>query len=209
MSVLEKLASSLGRRDDVPNQQLARELAESEDAEAIEELVENLSNKDRNIQSDCIKVLYEIGYIRPELIAGYVDDFLGLLKSKNNRLVWGGMIALSTIAELQGNKLYRHLDEIKSTIDRGSVITVDRGIKTLSILASQSQEYRRSIFPYLLQHLRSCRPKDFPQRAEYVLAAVDATNKDAFLEVIQKRIPEMKPSQVKRLKRVLASVEKL
>jgi hypothetical protein len=88
MSVLNRLASSLRRRDEVPNQELARDLASNRDKAGIREIAENLRNKDKNIQADCIKVLYEIGHLEPELIADYTEDFAKCLKSKNNRLVW-------------------------------------------------------------------------------------------------------------------------
>jgi hypothetical protein len=88
MSVTQKLATSLGRRDEVPNQELARDVAAREDKAAIKELVENLSHKSKDIQNDCIKVLYEVGYEKPKLIAPYLKDFLALLGSKNNRLQW-------------------------------------------------------------------------------------------------------------------------
>ena len=88
MSVLDQIAFCQNRRDEVPNQELARKLASSEDLAGIREMAENLYNKNQNIRSDCLKVLYEIGYLKPELIAGYVDDFLNLLKDKNNRMVW-------------------------------------------------------------------------------------------------------------------------
>ncbi len=207
MSVLGRLASSLGRRDDVPNQELARELAETEDQAGIREVVDGLRSGDRNIQSDCIKVLYEIGYIAPELIAEYADVFLSLLRSRNNRLVWGGMIALSTIAELRAEKLYAHRSEIIQAIEKGSVITVDRGIETLAKVASVREEYRRELFPYLLEHLAKCRPKDVPQRAEKVLVAVDGENKGVFIEVVKKRMGDMRPSQERRLRRVLREAE--
>jgi hypothetical protein len=61
MSTLDKLAHSLGRRDEVPNQELARELAAKKDKKGIREVAENLWHKDKNIQADCIKVLYEVG----------------------------------------------------------------------------------------------------------------------------------------------------
>ena len=207
MSVIDRLASALGRRDDVPNQELAKELAVARAVDGIRELVANLQHPDRNIQSDCIKVLYEIGYIAPELIAEYVEEFLALLKSKNNRLVWGGMIALSTIAALKAPVLYVHRDEIERAIEKGSVITADRGVKALSVVASQGAEYRDTLFPYLLDHLAACRPKDVPLRAEAVLAAVDEGNKAAFIKVIGDRMTEMRPSQVKRLQKVIAAAE--
>ena len=100
MSVLQKLASALDRSDEVPNQLLAKEIASSGDKVAVQELVDNLANKNKDIQSDCIKVLYEIGDIKPDLIAGYVDTFVKLLGSRNNRLVWGAMTALGAVANV-------------------------------------------------------------------------------------------------------------
>jgi len=209
MSVIDRLASTLGRRDDIPNQELARELAETKAIDDIRELVANLQNRDRKIQSDCIKVLYEIGYIDPELIAPYAEDFLALLRSRNNRLVWGGMSALATIAELTAPMLYEHRSDIQVAIEKGSVITVDRGIQALSTTAAQKDEYKSDLFPYLLDHLKTCRPKDVARHAEAILAAVNSDNKAKFIEVVNTRKAAMGPAQEKRLKKVLAAVEKL
>ena len=87
MSVLNRIAHFQNRRDEVPNQELARELAEKKDREGIREIAENLGIGYR-IQADCIKVLYEIGYIDPSLIADFAEDYLKLLRNRNNRLVW-------------------------------------------------------------------------------------------------------------------------
>lgn len=83
MSVIAKLATSLNRRDEIPNQELAAEILRTKDKKAVAELVENLQNKDKNISSDCIKVLYEIGEKDPTLIDPYYKNFLLLLDSKN------------------------------------------------------------------------------------------------------------------------------
>ena len=82
MSVIGKLACSLNRRDEVPNQELAKELADKNDTHSIQELVENLSNKNKNIQSDCIKVLYEIALLKPQLVAIHIKEFISLLDNK-------------------------------------------------------------------------------------------------------------------------------
>jgi len=205
---MNKLSHSLGRRDEVPNQELAKELATTENRTGIQEIVEGLKSGDKKTQSDCIKVLYEIGYINPDLIAEYVDDFLKLLRNRNNRLVWGSMIALATIAEIKAAELYENRDEILRAIEKGSVITVDNGIKTLATIASVKAEYRRELFPYLLDHLANCRPKDVPQRAEKIVVAVDSDNKQQFIEVLETRMSIMKPSQVKRLQKVKQKAEK-
>ena len=109
MSVLNQLASALRRGDDVPNQALAKKLAAHQDKEGIQELVDNLPNDDPAIQSDCIKTLYEVGYLDPALIADHWEAFLALLERKNNRMVWGGMIALATIAGLRAEELFPYV----------------------------------------------------------------------------------------------------
>ena len=94
MTVIDKLASSLGRRDEIPNQELAKQIADTGDKKAVKELVENLASKNKHIQNDCIKTLYEIGNLKPSLISVHANNFLQLLEHKNNRLQWGAMTAL-------------------------------------------------------------------------------------------------------------------
>jgi len=106
-------------------------LAETKDCNGIREIAENLWNDNNNVQSDCVKVLYEIGYLDPELVAGYVGDFLMLITSKDNRMVWGSMLALSTIAGIKAEELYQHYEEITRVMEQGSVITRDNGVKIL------------------------------------------------------------------------------
>jgi hypothetical protein len=208
MSVLNKIAYLQQRRDEIPNQQLARELVETQDREGIQEIAANLWNKDANIQSDCIKVLYEIGYLAPQLIAAYANDFVRLLKSRNNRLVWGAMLALSTIAPVAADALYPHVPEIQKAMRGGSVIATDAGVLTLAAIAATGEERRRAIFPYLLDHLQTCRPKDVPQHAEKTLAAVDASNKDQFIQILEKRMDDMSGVQAKRVKKSIQAAQK-
>ena len=93
MNVIDKLASSLNRRDEVPNQELAKQIAVKKDKKAVAELIEYLNNKSKDIQNDCIKV-YEVGEISSALIANYANNFIELLNHKNNRLQWGAMTVI-------------------------------------------------------------------------------------------------------------------
>ena len=86
MTVISRLATSLGRRDEVPNQELAAEIATNADGEAVAELVENLNHKSKDVRHDCMKVLYEVGERKPSLIASYADQFTAFLDSKDNRM---------------------------------------------------------------------------------------------------------------------------
>lgn len=203
MSVLNRLASSLGRRDEIPNQELARDLAAKKDSKGIHEIAENLWSKDSHIQADCIKVLYEIGSIEPKLIADYTQDFVKLLRGKNNRLVWGGMTALAEVAKANSAAVFNYLDEIKKAKETGSVITVDNAISTLAYTAAATDKYNKAIFPYLLKHLSGCRPKEVPQHAEKTLPAVNSSNKANFIQVLEKRMEDVSGSGLARVKKVI------
>jgi hypothetical protein len=208
MSVLSKIAFFQNRRDEVPNQELAKVLASRKDRRGIREIGENLWHANAQVQGDCLKVLYEIGYLEPTLIADWVGDFIKLLGSKNNRLVWGSMIALSTVAEIQAAEVFDHRGEIQEAMERGSVITMDNGIKTLALIAAGNAGRCKTLFPYLLRHLETCRPKEIPQHAEKTLVAVTADNCSRFIQVLEKRISEMTPAQARRAQRVIKEARK-
>ncbi len=203
MTVLNRIAFFQNRRDEVPNRELARDLAAKKDRAGIREIAEHLWDKNVNIAADCIKVLYEVGYMDPALVGGYVEDFVKLLKSRNNRLVWGGMIALTEAARANPDGVYKHLAEIKKAMDAGSVITVDSAVKALALTASANAEYNAAIFPILLKHLQTCRPKDVAQHSEKSLPAVTAANKTRFISTLEKRMEDLSASQVTRVKKVI------
>ena len=204
MAVLARIAHFQNRRDELPNQELARDLAARKDDAGIREIAENLWNKDKGIQADCIKVLYEIGYLQPALIAGFADDFVKLLKSRNNRLVWGAMIALGTVASLKADLIFAHLAEIQKAMNSGSVITVDNGVQVLALTASKGGKYNKAIFPYLMDHLKTCRPKDVAQHSEKSLPAVmDSSNKKEFIAVLETRMEDLSGSALARVRKVI------
>jgi hypothetical protein len=209
VSVLNKIAYSLNRRDEVPNEQLAAELAKTKNIKGIRKIAENLDNANQNIRADCLKVLYELGYTNPRLASPYAAQFLSLLKAKNNRLVWGAMIALSTIAAERSALLASHVDEIIDAMAKGSVITVDNGIKTLAVVASKEGRTRARLVPLLIDHLRTCRAKEVPQHSENILVAIDAESKSEFIGVLESRQREYSPSQGRRVGKVIRQARAL
>jgi hypothetical protein len=206
MPFLDKLACRLGRQDEIPNQELARELVDTENMEGIQEIAANLWNKQSAIRADCIKVIYEIGALRPDLISNYAPDFIKLLVSRNNRMVWGAMYALAAISKIKADELVQAVPVIKKAMEQGSVITVDGGVKTLAGIASQNNEYQKEIVPYLMQHLTKCRTKEVPQHAESTLEAISGEFIDPFREVLFTRMKEMTTPQTQRIRRILKNL---
>jgi hypothetical protein len=204
MSVIEKLATTLQIRSDEPNQKLADEIIETKDGTAVQELVQNLFQKNKAIQSDCIKVLYEIGERgTPELIAPYWKEFLRLLSSKNNRLVWGAMIALDMIALLKPKELFEHIDLIRNTVNHGSVITMDHGVSIYAKLTSIA-EFEDKALHFLWDALRTCPPKQFPQYLERSVIAINKKNLQLFTDLAEAWMPMLeRDSQRKRVEKVI------
>ncbi len=191
----------------MPNQALARALAKRKDRAGIREIAGGLWHKNKSIRSDCLKVLYEIGYIDPGLIADYVDEFLKLLGAKDNRMVWGAMIALATIADKRPNEIWRHIEDVKRATKNGTVITVVWGVRTMAGVAAAGAKYRKALFPVLLGHVRTCIPRDVPTHAESILRALTKSTKKELLAVLERRRKELSPSQTARLKKVIRRVE--
>ena len=204
MSVLDKLATALDRRDEVPNQELARRIVRDRNAAAVKELVENLNHQNKAIQSDCIKVLYEIGGSNPDLIARYYKDFAKQLDGKNNRVVWGAMMALDTIALKEPKGVYGMLARILEVADEsGSVIARDHVVGILVKLGTLKL-YKRNCLALLLEQLMSCPNNQFPMYVEMAFPVIDADNRKRFQQVMEKRLPKLeRESQKKRVAKVL------
>ena len=204
MTVLDQLATALGRRDEVPNQELAQRIVREGNTAAVQELVENLEHQNKAIPSDCIKVLYEIGAANPDLIAKYYKEFGRLLESKHNRLVWGAMMALDTIVLKQPKGVHGMLSKILETADTsGSVIARDHAVGILAKLATL-KPYRRDCVSLLLEQLMSCPPNQFPMYVEMCAPVIDADNRERFRKVVEKRSDDLdKESQMKRVAKVL------
>ncbi len=207
MSVINKISYYQNRSDEIPNQELAKELAVENNKVGIKEIAENLWNENSKIQTNCIKVLYEIGYLKPELVADYAEEYLQLLHSKNNRMVWSGMIALSTIAEVKAEFIFTHFREITEAIQKGSVITKDAGILALSNAATKGDKYNIKIFPFLIEHLTNCRPKDIPQHSEKIVVAVNSNNKYQFVKILKDRFEYLNDRAKKRVEKVIKTAE--
>lgn len=208
MSIIPKLASSLDRRDEVPNQELAKQIATKKDKKAAQELVDNLNNKSKDIQNDCIKVLYEIGEINPSLIADYAKEFIALLDHKNNRLQWGAMTAINTITLENPKVVYGSLTKIIEAADKGSVITKDYGVNILIKLCSIKQ-YADNAFSLLIEQLLTSPTNQLPMYAEKAMPIINDKNKTLFIKTLTSRLDDIeKDTKRKRVEKVIKKFSK-
>ncbi len=198
--VLSRLASALDRNDERPNVELAGELAASGDVAAIAALVEALSKASVAVQNDAIKVLYEIGAIRPELVAPHAGAFLALLGSKNNRNVWGALQAVETVTSERPDEVLAALDRIIAAADKGSVIAKDKAIAILAKLAVAGHGAR--VLPILIDRIAEAAPNQLPMYAEVAAPVMDAAHRPKFVAVLEGRLKSIDaPAKARRVER--------
>jgi hypothetical protein len=207
MTILNKLASSLGRRDEVPNKQLAEEIAAADNKVAVKELIEQLHGKKKDIQSDCIKVLYEIGERKPALIAPYIKEFIGLLQHKNNRLQWGAMAALDAIATEKPKEMYNSLPQIIAAAELGSVITKDHCVNIL-VRLGRVRAYNDDVSVLLMEQLANSLPNQLPTYAEKAMEVINEKNKTVFIQTLRSRLGEYEGGAKKsRMEKLIKKLE--
>ncbi len=206
-TIIDKLSSALNRRDEIPNQELAADIVKNKDKKAVAELIENLSNKNTRIQNDCIKVVYEIGELNPVMISDYIPNFIKLLDSKNNRMVWGAMSALNRIVLINPNPVYLSLAKICETADNGTVITKDQAVSILTKLCTLN-EYNETAFPLLIEQLLTCPTNQLPMYAENAIPIITNENKGVFIKTLTTRLVEIeKDTKRNRVEKVIKKVQ--
>ena len=206
--LLNRLGYLQTRRDRTPNLDLARDLAARDDTAGIREIAENMWNDNKNIHSDCMNVMYEIGRVDPHLITPYAVDFVKFLKSKHQHMVEGAITALMEISKVNPEFIFKNQVEIKRIAESGSDTAVDKSISALAYTAADDR-FSAEVFPYLLQHLSSCSRKHLTERAEKILPAVNETNNSAFIKTLQKRLESLSGSDFTRLKKIIRTAEAL
>jgi hypothetical protein len=150
----------------MPDQAVVREFARTRNPADIRENAENPSNKEPN----------------------RLRNFLQLLHHYNTRMVWGGMIAFSTIAGLQSDQIFPQVDEIQGRMASGVMITNDT--------------YRQKIFPYLLKRFAEARPVEAPCFAETLLVSIGKKDPAEFITILDKWIEVAGNARLSRLRRV-------
>lgn len=205
MTVADRLAGAMDRRDEAPNVALAEDLAGKGDKAGIAELVQLVREGTPRQRNDAMKVLYEIGARSPDLIGAYCPDFIHALGSKANRQVWGAMAALDTVAELRAAEIAAELPKVIEAADRGSVIAKDRCTSLLVKLARSG--YAEKAVPILVDRLKDAAPNQFPTYAEETAAVITPEAKPGLLAVIRARLDGIvQKTKRERMEKLLAKL---
>jgi hypothetical protein len=206
-SIIDQLASSLGKRDELPNIVLASKIAKSGNEDHLKELFSLVAGKKPAVRNDAIKVIYEIGERKPEMISKHVEDFISLLKHNDNRMIWGAMTALSSISKTQPKLLVPFMVDIVDAIDKGSVITRDHGIFILSHIATLPKQHKHCL-ELLLEQLEKAPVNQLPMYAEKTTEVVTMPFVKRMINTLEARTDVIEiPSKAKRIEKVIKQLK--
>lgn len=160
-----RLASALRRKDQDPNIELAIELANGREETCVEELFRLLDTGPKKQRHDALKVLYEVAQREPDLVLPFLERLLDGLASRDNRILWGTLYALSALVELAPEPLMEHLPRILDASARSTVIAKDKTMLILVGLAAD-ERFHQAVLPELLAHVEAAATNQFPTYAE-------------------------------------------
>ena len=142
------------------------------------------------------------------MLTPYFQDFLKLLSHKNNRLQWGGMLALYYVSVSQPKLIYSAIPKIVETAEKGSVITKDGAVNILIEMA-KTETYKDDMLSLLKELMLKSPTNQLPMYAERAYPVIDEKNKKQFAEMLQVRLNEIeKESKKKRVEKIINKLMK-
>ncbi len=211
MSLLHRLSSQQNRKDQKPNIELGKEIASSQNIQAISEISVLLNDENTPVEilADLIKTLEAIGESTPELIAKLYPEIKKFLDHKENHLVWRAMCVLALIGPFNRTLVFHDLPKIMDIMDRGSVITRDHGI-TLLIDLYTVAEYRKDIIPLLEEQVLRAPDNQLGQYAEKWMKVIATPDAQKLLSILNERYPDFaNESHKKRINKIISKLIKL
>ncbi|MEP4535315.1 MAG: hypothetical protein ABJ004_19625 [Cyclobacteriaceae bacterium] len=199
MAIIDRLSSSQGLRTQDANKALASEILISQNFEAIDELKNLLTNPpDQKVLFDVLKTLETIGEANPKMIGHLFEEFIPILSHKKNMVVWIAMSALSHITVFHPQRTFELLGTILQIMDKGSVITRDKGFVMLVALYNEAA-YRPDVKALIVEQLLKAPDNQFGQYVEKWMKVISAEDVPALIDTLEQRLPDLtSPSHQKR-----------
>lgn len=208
-NVIDHFSSSLDRRDQGPNEEIAQQIVDGEGGKLLEEVVQVIQSKAvTRTKNDAVMVLMAISRINPKMLVNQADLFIHLLESKSNRQVWGSMIALANMASLVKEKIKPHLAKILQAMDEGTVVTRDHGFSILTELYKEDRT--GDLLALIHEQLLNAPPNQVGQYTEKFMEVVRREDIPAFVEALEVRGRELiNEHHLKRLGKNLKKLREL
>jgi hypothetical protein len=208
--LLNRLAVSMSRTDEMPNLELAADLVLYEDAQAVGLLVGVVERHDLEHAPDAARVLCEVGLRAPHLLLEHAERLLALCDESQRDVLPYTMYAFSPVAHRHAEALWDMRDLFWSALadlSQPADMAQAGAVRLLSALCAAGPDYARTLAGGLVDLLGKCMPKDVAFFAEAVLPALGTAHSHRAKPVLDRRMKELTPAEVARLRRAVRAAQ--
>lgn len=200
MPIQDKLAYSVGRKDQLPNRKLAQEIVESGDPAQIKELIAFMESKpSRRPLMDAALTLAYISECDPEMMVVHIGYLLQRLDHEVERVGWGSMIALAHLVKVAPDEIYEELPVVLEAMKRDSIVGRDHGFRILVELYAV-EKYREDLLHIILEQLAIARPNQLGQYTERFMGVLAPQHASELIQTLEERKLDLtNPYHEKRL----------
>lgn len=200
--VYGRLGAVLGIRDTKADIALGQDIAARGAADEIAGLVELLD--DAKVASSAIKAIYECGYVAPRLLVPHLPRFRALMDCGNNRLVWGGTIAVWCVAMAAPEQVWPHRERLERCLQVGTVITQMSAVQALTTVAASDPAKAEALEEWFEEVLERIGSKQLVQCGELILPVARPAYHELLLGILVERGDELASANArKRLQKLV------
>lgn len=191
MPIQDRLAANLGRKDQAPNHELADAIVAANDKISLNELITLFDQEqDKRVLMDASLTIAYVAERSPELVVSKLAFLLDQLTHRINRVSWASMIALSHLAPLVLEELYRKLVTILDAMDQGGVVGRDHGFRILLSLYGEHR-YSEDVFIIIIEQLVKAPHNQLGQYVERLMGVLRPSHKLKLVEVLMRLRSEL------------------
>ncbi|MFT4710270.1 MAG: hypothetical protein ACI9D0_000072 [Bacteroidia bacterium] len=207
MSIAHRLAGNCTPRSEAPNIELAKEICEWDDHEAIEELGVLLDSGRKKQRHDSLKALYEVGLRKPELVLPQLQNLFDQLEDKDNRVLWSSIYCLLTVTPLVPQKIFDALPMIMAACARATVVGEDKTMSILVELCSR-EAFHEATLETMFETISAAATNQFPTYAERAEPCLKGPERARLATLIRSRKDlEKFPAKHKKMSKLLETLE--
>jgi hypothetical protein len=148
LNIINQLASQKGIKSNEPNKAVATKCIEN--PRLLNEIAAHLMDSDKKLVADCAEVMTEVALTNPLLVAKFAIELIPLINSKDNRIKWEAMHALSLVASQVPDLIFSILPELEEIMHRDkSIIVRDYTADAIAGYAGTGSEAADNAYPIL------------------------------------------------------------
>ena len=197
-----RLGAVLGVRHTQADIALGKDIAARGATDELAGLVELLD--DKKVASSAVKAIYECGFLAPALLVPHLPRFRALMDCGNNRMVWGGTIAIMCVAKAAPQQVWPHRKRLELCLRHGTVITQMSAVHALTSVAASDPAKADALEAWFEEVLETIGSKQLVQCGELILPVARPAYHERLLGTLVERGEELPSDNArKRLQKLV------